>query len=151
MRCVVFFLVFYGKDGVHIDAARPGRVRKELAVDEQRQPRRRAGGAGGGGGEKQALTCSEHSVFGKFGSFCERLGTITRLYEVVDRHNDLFKGQLQGLLQDEDSQSPFARWIPFDCKKESNMEGVINQRSSFDSGVTGMQNECSKLDLSFVN
>lgn len=109
------------------------------------------GGGGGGGGEKQALTCSEHSVFGKFGSFCERLGTITRLYEVVDRHNDLFKGQLQGLLQDEDSQSPFARWIPFDCKKESNMEGVINQRSSFDSGVTGMQNECSKLDLSFVN
>ena len=54
--------------------------------------------------KQQSLTCSEHSVFGKFDSFCCRLLKINRLYDILDKHDVLFKGRLQGLLQDEESK-----------------------------------------------
>ena len=55
--------------------------------------------------KEQTLTCSENSVFGKFDSFCSRLKKIMQLYQVLDKHDTLLKGRLQGLLQEEESES----------------------------------------------
>ncbi len=55
-------------------------------------------------GQQSSLTCSEHSVFGKFDSFCTRLVDIIALYEMIERNRDIFNGRLQGLLQDEEGR-----------------------------------------------
>ena len=52
--------------------------------------------------EQSTLTCSEHSVFGKFDSFCARLRKIVRLYDVIDKHEILLKSRMEGLLQEEE-------------------------------------------------
>ena len=62
--------------------------RQANAIKNERQPK---------------LTCSEHSVFGKFDNFCARLMRINRLYDILDKHHGLFQGRLQGLLQDDES------------------------------------------------
>lgn len=50
------------------------------------------------------LTCSEHSVFGKFDAFCSRLKKILRLYDVIEKHETLLKSRMEGLLQEEDGK-----------------------------------------------
>lgn len=57
--------------------------------------------------EQATLTCSEHSVFGKFDAFCARLKKILRLYDVIDKHESLLKSRMEGLLQEEDGNCSF--------------------------------------------
>lgn len=52
--------------------------------------------------EQSMLTCSEHSVFGKFDSFCSRLRKILRLYDVIEKHQNLLQSRMEGLLQEEE-------------------------------------------------
>ena len=52
--------------------------------------------------EQSTLTCSEHSVFGKFDSFCSRLRKILRLYDVIEKHQNLLQSRMEGLLQEEE-------------------------------------------------
>lgn len=52
--------------------------------------------------EQSTLTCSEHSVFGKFDSFCSRLKKILRLYDVIEKHQNLLQSRMEGLLQEEE-------------------------------------------------
>ena len=57
--------------------------------------------------EQATLTCSEHSVFGKFDAFCARLKKILRLYDVIEKHENLLKSRMEGLLQEEDGSPIF--------------------------------------------
>lgn len=52
--------------------------------------------------KESTLTCSEHSVFGKFDAFCSRLKKILRLYDVIEKHENLLKSRMEGLLQEEE-------------------------------------------------
>lgn len=54
--------------------------------------------------EQATLTCSEHSVFGKFDAFCSRLKKILRLYDVIEKHENLLKSRMEGLLQEEEGE-----------------------------------------------
>ena len=59
--------------------------------------------------EQAQLTCSEHSVFGKFDAFCSRLQKILRLYDVIDKHESLLKNRMEGLLQEEEVMDEILR------------------------------------------
>lgn len=59
--------------------------------------------------EQATLTCSEHSVFGKFDAFCARLKKILRLYDVIEKHENLLKSRMEGLLQEEDGITLYPR------------------------------------------
>lgn len=52
--------------------------------------------------EQSTLTCSEHSVFGKFDAFCGRIKKVLRLYDVIEKHETLLKSRMEGLLQEEE-------------------------------------------------
>lgn len=52
--------------------------------------------------EQSTLTCSEHSVFGKFDAFCARIKKVLRLYDVIEKHETLLKSRMEGLLQEEE-------------------------------------------------
>jgi dynein heavy chain len=57
--------------------------------------------------EQSTLTCSEHSVFGKFDAFCARLRKIVRPYDVIDKHEILLNSRMEGLLQEEEGLTLF--------------------------------------------
>jgi dynein heavy chain len=63
--------------------------------------------------EQSTLTCSEHSVFGKFDAFCARLRKILRLYDVIDKHESLLKSRIEGLLQEEEGLTVFKLFFDF--------------------------------------
>jgi dynein heavy chain len=63
--------------------------------------------------EQSTLTCSEHSVFGKFDAFCARLRKILRLYDVIDKHESLLKSRMEGLLQEEEGLTVFKLFFDF--------------------------------------
>lgn len=66
---------------------------KSVQQTQQAQPQNK---------EQTTLTCSEHSVFGKFDAFCSRIKKILRLYDVIDKHETLLKSRMEGLLQEEE-------------------------------------------------
>lgn len=41
---------------------------------------------------------SENYVFGKFDSFCGRLGKIMAMFDLIDDYNSLFQRRMEGLL-----------------------------------------------------
>ena len=47
-------------------------------------------------------TCSEHSVFGKFDTFCHRLQQIIHLFHVIEKHEKLLQSRMEGLLQEQE-------------------------------------------------
>ena len=69
--------------------------------------------------KESTLTCSEHSVFGKFDAFCSRLKKILRLYDVIEKHENLLKSRMEGLLQEEEGNI-IAYSINFYCYFDSN-------------------------------
>lgn len=48
--------------------------------------------------ETQPFGFSENYVFGKFDTFCSRLGKIISMFDLVDDYNELFSKRMEGLL-----------------------------------------------------
>lgn len=48
--------------------------------------------------DQQPFGFSENYVFGKFDTFCLRLGKIIAMFDLVDDYNALFKKRMEGLL-----------------------------------------------------
>lgn len=48
--------------------------------------------------DQEPFNFSENYVFGKFNTFCDRLGKIIATFDLVDDYNTLFKRRMEGLL-----------------------------------------------------
>lgn len=48
--------------------------------------------------DQEPFNFSENYVFGKFNSFCDRLGKIIATFDLVEDYNTLFKRRMEGLL-----------------------------------------------------
>ncbi|KAF5296158.1 hypothetical protein FQA39_LY12612 [Lamprigera yunnana] len=48
--------------------------------------------------DQEPFNFSENYVFGKFNSFCNRLGKIIAMFDIIDDYTELFKKRMEGLL-----------------------------------------------------